>query len=960
MIEGKEQTLRKQFKLTLLLSFLSLILFAQENPQNTGLSEPQAIITLPVTKGEYQKPLRKEKIESKTHLIKVKDDELIISEGWEMVEAQKIDKKGNEISSSMDTENWYNATVPGTVLTTLVDQGVYPDPYFGLNNMVIPDTLCRMDWWYRTSFPRPQNSTDNKVWLLLNGINYEAKVWLNGMLLGSIKGAFIRGEFDITELLDDINYLAIHIIPPPNPGIPHEASSLSPRGPNGGQLCQDGPTFISSEGWDWVPGIRDRNIGIWQDIRLKTTGMARFIDPQVISDLPLPDTSRANISLKTEIESFNGGDYVMELEFNGVLLSKKLKLKQGKQEITFTSSDFKHLKLEDPKLWWPNGYGAQHLYTMKLALRNSKSELMDQKTIRFGVRELSYEFAVAGEDVDFQRINFNPLDSYSKKEEALFDHVKRVDYKSGIVLPTLHQGVKMNMFDKLEGDNPYLIIKVNGQAIFCKGGNWGMDDAMKRVSKDRLEPYFRLHKDAHYTMIRNWTGESTEEVFYELADEYGLLVWNDFWMSTEGYNMPPADFELFMSNATDVVKRFSNHPSIVIWCSRNEGYAPEGLDKPLATLVASEDGTRMYQSNSRYLNLRPSGPWHYIHNNSYLFKGHANGFSTEIGTQSFPTAESMKAMMAEEDLWPISEAWYYHDLHTGHQDYRAALIDNYAEAFSLEDYSKKAQMLNYVSHRGIFEAWNSRLWDDASGVLLWMTHPAWPSMIWQTYSSDYETYGAYFGAMKGCEPIHIQMNTNDRKILVINTTLRKYGALTATASILDAKGTEFYKQEANIVVEPNSKEECFSFDLPGTGELPEVYFTKLVLADEAGTILSDNFYWETRNYNHKFFSFNTMDKAELSAVGEYQTIEHKLSGKVIIKNPSRALALTIKLGLRDGNSGERILPVYFSDGYFSLMPGEEKEVLFECSKANLPENLVISAEGYNVERQTILKVNNSL
>lgn len=931
------------------------MLFAQENPRNTGLAEPQPEITLPVSRGAYQEAVRKEKLESKTQLINVADDELIISGGWELIEASKLTVNGDAISSSIDTEQWYNATVPGTVLTTLVEQGVYPDPYFGLNNMLIPDSLCRIDWWYRTSFSRPGESTGKTVWLLLNGINYESNVWLNGIHLGNIKGAFIRGEFDITELLEETNYLAIHILPPPHPGIPHEASSLSPRGPNGGELCQDGPTFISSEGWDWMPTIRDRNIGVWQDVRLKTTGMARFIDPQVITDLPVPDTSRAEISVLTEIECRKGESYTLELEFNGKLLSKKLKLKQGTQDFTFTSSDFKHLKMKEPKLWWPNGYGEQPLYTMTLRLKNSKSELVDQQSIRFGVRELSYEFAVADEDVDFQRINFNPVKAFAVKEEALFDHLKRVEYKTEIVLPTLHSGVDMDMFDKLEGDNPYLVIKVNGQAIFCKGGNWGMDDAMKRVSRERLEPYFRLHKDAHYTMIRNWTGESTEEVFFELADEYGLLVWNDFWMSTGGYNMPPADFELFMSNATDVVKRFRNHPSIAIWCARNEGYAPGGLDKPLADLVASEDGTRMYQSNSRNLNLRPSGPWHYTNNNSTLFEGHADGFSTEIGTQSFPTAESMRAMMTEEDLWPISEAWYYHDLHTGHELYRATLIENYAEAFSLENFSKKAQMLNYISHREIFEAWNSRLWEDASGVLLWMTHPAWPSIIWQTYSWDYETYGAYYGSKKGCEPLHIQMNSTDRKVLVVNTTLKSYDKLTATATLLDEKGSVLFEQEADIVLGPNSKEDCFSFTLPSKEDLPVVYFTKLVLAEKDGTLLTDNFYWESRKFSEKFYSFNTMDKVSLAAKGTYLVEGDKVSGELEISNPSETLALTIKLSLRDSDSGKAILPTYFSDGYFSLMPGEKRVVVFDCSKAHLPKKFNISADGYNVERQTMLK-----
>ncbi len=936
--------IKQQLILILLTFLMPITLLAQENPRNRGLTEPQPAKTLPVTRGEFKAVQRKDKVERITELIETEDGHLIVSNGWELIDAQKVNTGGEQLSGPFDTREWFNATVPGTVLTTLVEQEVYPDPYFGLNNMMIPDTLCRMDWWYRTSFPSPENKLDRHLWLILNGINYESNIWLNGSFLGNIKGAFIRGEYDITDLVEETNYLAVHIIPPPHPGIPHEASALNPKGPNGGALCQDGPTFISSEGWDWMPGIRDRNIGIWQDVRLKITGTAKIIDPQVITDLPLPDTSLANLSLKTDIRCFSDGKYELEIQLAGKQFSETLKLKKGNNKVILSSSELRSLRIDNPKLWWPNGYGEQHLYTMVLILRDEDSKVTDQKTIRFGIRELSYEFAVAHKDEAFQRINFNPVEAFGKEKKALFDHVNRVPYKSGIVLPTLHKGVDVKMFEHLEGDNPYLVIKVNGQPVFCKGGNWGMDDAMKKVSKKQLEPYFRLHKDANYTMIRNWTGESTEEAFYELADEYGLLVWNDFWMSTEGYNMPPTDFDLFMTNATDVVKRFRNHPSIVLWCARNEGYAPAGMDKRLADLIAMEDGTRMYQSNSRYLNLRPSGPWHYIHDKNYYFNRNADGFSTEVGTQSFPTAESMKAMMAEEDLWPISDAWYYHDLHTGHQDYRAALIDNYAEAYTLEDFLRRAQMLNYDSHRTIFEAWNSKLWEDASGVLLWMTHPAWPSMIWQTYSSDYETHGAYFGAKKACEPIHIQMNNNNREVVVVNTSLNDYNNLLVSAAIYDEKGGQLFEQKLSTGVGANLKKECFSFQLPKTLELPEVYFTKLILSDAKGRILSDNFYWDTKNYVHKFFRFNTLDNAELVAEGSYQENDQWVSGTLKVKNSSDIIALAIKLNIRNSETGERILPAFFSDGYFALMPGEEKEINFEFDRADLPSKFNISAE----------------
>ncbi len=465
-----------------------------------------------------------------------------------------------------NTSEWYNATVPGTVLTTLVDQGVYPDPYFGLNNLSITDSLCRKEWWYRLAVKLPENCSGKTIWFLFNGINYKADIWLNGKLLGRIAGAFQRGNFDATQLVNiqGKNILAVHIYPPHNPGIPQEESPVAGQGPNGGQLCLDGPTFISSEGWDWVPGIRDRNIGIWQDVRLRLTGAVTISDPQVITDLPLPDTTSVAITIKSGFT--NHSDQAQKITVTGQIdhleFSKTLEFKPNESKvICFSPDEYPRLNLRNPRLWWPNGYGCQELYTLSLQVKNGNSALSDEASIRFGVRELTYELSVAKPEKPMWRVEFNPIKAAG---QVLFNTIDRMDLGDGTFLPKLAESANPSMLTTVQekNDNPFLTIKVNGIPVFCKGGNWGMDDGMKRGAREKLEPYFRLHRDANFNMVRNWTGESTEEVFYDLCDEYGLLVWNDFWLSTEGYNLNVNDNVLFMANATEVVKRFRNHPSI--------------------------------------------------------------------------------------------------------------------------------------------------------------------------------------------------------------------------------------------------------------------------------------------------------------------------------------------------------------------------------------------------------------
>ena len=928
---------------------------ATEQPRNRGLSEPMPASMLPQTAAPYQRAHRKLDGKVQAILVNAGDGEHVIAGGWRLIEAEKLRISGEELSSdAIDTSDWHRATVPGTVLTTLVDAGIYPDPFFGLNNMAIPEDLCRKKWWYRTEFILPDVNNDQNVSLVFNGINYEANIWLNGTKLGTIKGAFLRGNFPIQSLLKQKNVLAVEIIPPPHPGIPHEQSALSPRGPNGGGLTQDGPTFICSEGWDWMPAIRDRNIGLWQDVRLKITSGAKIVDPQVVTDLPLPATDRAKITVSTTIDCQNTGDYRLVASMSDWSVIKKLQLPRGQTTVTLSPEEFQQLIVHEPKLWWPNGYGEACLQEIKLQLLGTDSEVVDEKTVRFGIREYSYEFMIALNNGSHERILFNPTQVSKSTTASLFDNVNRKVLANNSTLPTLRNASDLDLLTVLDGDNPYLTIKCNGVPIFCKGGNWGMDDAMKRVSRERLEPYFKLHRDANYTMIRNWTGESTEEVFYELADEYGMMVWNDFWMSTEGYNMPPADFDLFMQNAEDTVKRYRNHPSIALWCARNEGYAPKGLDKRLGDLIAKEDGTRHYQSNSRSHNLRNSGPWTYYNNIDFYFNKCADGFSTEVGTQSFPTVESMEAMMPAEDLWPVNDNWYYHDLHTEHQNYRAAIIGDYAEAFNLHDFSKRAQMLNYVSHRAIFESWNAKLWKDASGVLLWMSHPAWPSMIWQTYSSDYETYGAYYGAKKGCEPLHIQLNNHNKKIVVTNTSLKTYADTEARVQVLDKSGKQLHTYSKSVAVPVNAKVECFDLAIPNEVKLPTIYFLKLQLMGPSDTVLADNFYWESTARNKRFYDLNQYENVILTATGETQLTEGVVRGTIRISNPSSTVALPLKLGLRNAKNGVRVLPAYFSDGYFPLMPNESRVVTFEASSEATPEEFAISAEGYNVERHTVL------
>jgi beta-galactosidase/beta-glucuronidase len=921
--------------------------------QNFGLVRHQPDSTLPRGKAPFDIPVRKAKASVSTAPTAIDIGEYLLNRGWEMADALTA-LKGQVLSDGLDTKDWYDATVPGTVLTTLVDQGVYPDPYMGLNNMAIPDTLCRQDWWYRLSFPTPAPTAGKHAWLHFDGINYKAIFFLNGKLLGQTQGAFRRTRFDVTGHLrtNGRNTLVVHILPPPNPGIPHEQSFLAGMGPNGGQLALDGPTFISSEGWDWVPGIRDRNIGIWQDVRLRYTGDVAIIDPQVVTDLPLPDTSRADITIRVGLENHSDRQVTKTLRaaIGDISVEQSVTLAAGEKRIVELSpGDHRALSVAQPKLWWPNGYGAQHLHHLRLTVTGSNGSVSDMQTVRFGIRELSYELMVDAPHRKGWRILFEPTGM--RRQPPPFDNIKRREFEKRIFIPSLRPGIDTASFQTLsDANNPFLVVRVNGRRIFCRGGNWGMDDGMKRVPRERLEPYFKLHRHANYNMIRNWTGESTQESFYELADEYGMLVWNDFWTSTEGYNLNPLDQHLFLDNTLDAIRRFRNHPSIALWCPRNEGYAPEGMEEPLYRQLVEEDGTRHYIGNSREINLRQSGDWHYIEDPSLYFTRYAEGFSTEIGTFSAPLATTIRKFIKPEDQWPINDVWHYHDLHSNNQNlpgYLKALDSLYGKPTGLDDFSRKAQLVNYESHRAIFEGWNHRMWDRGSGVLLWMTHPAWPSMIWQTYTWDGETHGSYYGAKKACEPVHVQLNRHDNRIVLVNATLQALQALRLEYAIHGADGKRvFVKSMAGLSIPADDKVVMEAPDA-GTLALPSTYMVRLRLMDAGGRLLSVNEYWRTSAGNNHFRAFN--------GFGEQPIVVRRLpagaEGRMAfqLQNGGKSPIVGIRLNLADA-MGRTILPGLFSDGYFTLMPGEKRDLTVDVPAD--AKGMQLITEAYNSAAKT--------
>jgi hypothetical protein len=947
-----------------------------------GYSSPQDPSTLPRGNGGIQrpaaKPLRPEDLRAQLE----GDNPWRIRGGWRLAAAPTVEATGDELSRpGFDAKDWLAATVPGTVLTTMIDRGIYPDPYYGLNNLSIPESLAHQEYWYRVEFKTPPSSRGRRLTLTFEGINYAAEVWLNGKKLGGITGAFLRGRFDVTPLLSFAgdNALAVRVSPPPHPGVPNEQSIKGGPGENGGLEVLDGPTFSAAEGWDWIPGIRDRETGIWQDVTLTATDSVEIGDLQVVTVLPKADRSEADIEIEAPLTNTSNvpveGD--LEAAFDGVKVVRHVTLAPGESVVRLEPEDYPQLKVPHPRLWWPNGYGEPALHTLRVSFA-SGGKLGTQTQVDFGMREISYEISLFDQSGRLRRVEVLPSrtdDSKLPLIDGSHEGIRETSDKTqNLVLPGfspdrqlpqwLIEEMKHTWVQTLEpdaesspsilpveGDWPGtdLVIKVNGVRIAARGGNWGMDDSLKRVSVAHLEPFFRLHRDAHVNMIRNWMGQNTEESFYALADKYGLMVWNDFWESTQNYNLEAEDPRLFLRNARDTILRFRHHPSIVVWCGRNEGVPQPTINQGLAELVRTLDHTRYYTGSSNRVNLRNSGPYQYQPLAAYYLIN--RGFSVELGIPSVPTLESLESFIPEPDRWPISDTWAYHDWHQkgngAVEPFMKQMETEFGAPTGFEDFVRKAQMLDYVGHRAIFEGFAAHLWQPNSGRMIWMTQPAWPSTEWNFLSWDYDTQSSFYGVQKACEPIHAQLDLTDDAVDLIN--LGEARSFKVETRVMSLNGEILSDQTNQIEAPGNARTSVTRPDLEKLAG-GHTIFVALSVSDASGAPVSNNFYWWAER-DSALRELGSLPQVKVTASVTAGLSGNERKAMVELVNSGAAPALLVKLTLKDAVTGQRILPAYYSENYMSFLPGEKCTVTIEFPAGQ--SKPAIGIRGWNVEVTTV-------
>ena len=392
-------------------------------------------------------------------------------------------------------------------------------------------------------------------------------------------------------------------------------------------------------------------------------------------------------------------------------------------------------------------------------------------------------------------------------------------------------------------DSENLTLSVNGVRVYCKGGDWGMDDALKRIPRERLEAQIRMHQLANFNMIRNWVGQSTSEDFYELCDQYGIMLWDEFFQPNPHDGPNPTDLDTYMANVREKILRFRNHPSVVVWCGRNEGQPPKEIDNAILGVMKEMEPVRLYQSSSTDGHgVHSGGPYRW--RTPREFYKFSEPFKTEIGSVSIPTLESIHGMMPEKDWETQNDDWAEHDLAHGAQSgdgYLKAIAGRYGRIVNLADFARKGQLANYEAFRAMYEGREAKLFRPSTGVITWMSHPAQPSFVWQLYHYDLEPNSSLFAVRKACEPVHIQFNELDRTIQVINHLGVPLTKAQAHLAVYNLDGSRAFERDFAVDAAPSLATTLDPVEWPET--LSGIYFVQLRLQDAEGKLLSENFYW---------------------------------------------------------------------------------------------------------------------
>lgn len=783
------------------------------------------------------------------------------------------------LSASCQEEGWtlvnesggatYSVTVPSTVAGALMDNGVLPTDLLEGTNLASADlSVLEGPWTYRKKFKLKDLS--RYYTLHFGGVGYRADIILNGEQIASRDttcGVFAVREFDVTGIVRKDNLLEVRL------------EGAAPGDLNIG--------FV-----DWNPVPPGNSLGLVRDVKLLESGPVRLKDVYVRPVLSDDYTSATLVVRSTLV---NLSDKPQEVTLDGKVenlhfSSPKQLGPREEREVSDT------LVLTQPRLWWSRDLGTPELYELSLMAR-LEEEVSDESHISFGVRRVE----------------------------------SRLD------------------------ENGHRAYWLNGRKLLLLGGGW-TDEIFLRNTHESLEYEVQLVADANLNCIRFENIWGKDAYVYDLCDRYGILAlvgWSCQWEwevycgvphdPSYGCIMDEEQNALALRYFKDQVRWLRNHPSVIAWFTGSDRIPNPELEREYLRVFRELDDRPYICSAADKTSLAgPSGnkmvgPYEYV-GPEYWYDaknrlGSAWGFNTETSVgMNIPQLESLRRMLGY-DAWPLGPAWDFHctsskeDMHDTHV-IRSVVAGQYGEASTLEGFVARAQAVDYDATRAMFEAFRVRR-NQTTGLIQWMQNSAWPSLYWQLYDYYGIPTAGYFGVKKGCAPLQVLYNWEERRFYAVNGTSAP-AEMDVTFSFYDASSRLVDSARVNV-------------------QIPQAASVPLSVAIPSGNIFAfiggdaDNFYAIPAQGNIHDWDASSWYQTPISTYADLGFVTNLPSAKLdlvrdgnrlTVKNPGDEVAFQIVLKAFKAD-GSLDAAVRWSDNFFSLAPGASRTVTFTGSPEKL-------------------------
>ncbi len=843
-----------------------------------------------------------------------------LHDGWQVQTSEKAGRDGAAISSpSYRATGWYRATVPSTVVGTLVEDGVFKNPFYGMNLRDMPGMSYKigqnfvhlpMDstspyakpWWYRTTF-RAAPARGKHVLLQFDGINYRANIWVNGHRVAdssTVAGTYRRFELDVTDELakSGNNAVAVEIYAP-------------------------GTADLQTTWVDWNPSPPDKDMGLWQPVWLSTTGDVVVRYPQVVSHVDTTSLKSADLTIGADVKNLSSRSV------RGVLVASIRGITGARVERRFTlgprdsaylelaPDSFPVLHVRNPRLWWPAQLGTPALYDLAVRV-NAGGAASDAQHVPFGIREVTSEMTPKGAK----------------------------------------------------------LFRINGKRILIRGGGWA-PDMFFRPQPERQDAQLRYALDMHLNALR-LEGNYENDRFFARADTLGLFVMTGWVCCSPWEEWPkwgPEQYTVAAASLRDQIRRLRAHPSVFVWLNGSDNPPPANVEQryldiertqhwPNPTISSASAKPAQFSGAS---GVKMTGPYDWVPP-SYWLQDSTHGGAWSYNTETSPGAavppiESIRRMMPERDIkWPLDSVWLFHA--AGGQF--THLLDRFDTAMTVrfgapktaEDYTKTSQLMTYEGERAMFEAYRRNKYT-STGIIQWMFDNAWPSIYWHLFDWYLRPAGGYFGTKKANEPVHVLYSYDDHTVAVVNGSRDALHGVRLRARLVSTSGASLGSRDTTLELPADSSMRLFV--LPEPRGVSGAYFADLRLTAADGRALSTNFYWLSTTPD-VLADTSTWYMTPVKSFADYTALRRMpastvrvaaafTSGhaRVTLTNTGKAVAFFLRLRVVGGDGAEA-LPVLWDDNYISLMPGESRSLSASYRAADVHGAPHVEITGWNVGR----------